>query len=220
MHEQISAPGQQSKIIKPDTEHYAYLDLELLLKNYSGGSLTDIPPAAAISAYSYMANQYLSDGLETLKASIRPSGAGDLFVLEESYFPNICALLTVIQVLIIRGNASILIISDRKIKDGMTDFFISKQAGLREWRRKLKGNNATSIGKLLRYYSELRSGGLLTKREYDVLRAAYTSPSRGGVERLLSMSNKQVSHYYLRIKDKLGINNKLAMLNYIGWLFP
>ena len=220
MHEQISSPDRQSKIIKPDTEHYAYLDLELLLKNYSGGRLTDIPPSTEISSYSYMANQYVSDGLETLKSSIRPCGAGDLFVLEESYFPNICALLAVIQVLIIRGNASVLIISDRQIKDGMADFFISKQAGLREWRRKLKSNNVASIGKLLRYYSQMRSGGHLTKREYDVLRAAYTSPTRGGVERILCMSNKQVSHYYLRIKDKLGVNNKIALLNYIGWLFP
>lgn len=81
-------------------------------------------------------------------------------------------------------------------------------------------NNASGVHHLYYYYQSICGGANLTQKERFVLTALCRNQCKQSVARQAELSNKSVSLYYIRIKNKLGITNNAKFNHFKDWLFP
>lgn len=164
----------------------------------------------------YLNNYYLKVAIQYLKIQEKSNA----FILEEKYFQSIFALLNVIHSIMIRGDISILIISDRVVDGPLSRFFISEQSPILRWKYILGRDNTSDLPLLYQYYHSIKGGGSLTEKERAVLIAMRVGRSRGAVSRMTAITIKNVSCHYGNIKKKLGITSHSSFYFFKYWLFP
>jgi hypothetical protein len=168
----------------------------------------------------FIRNEYLSFGIKNMIKETREENHGKLFIIDEYYFQNILALMDVLYRISALEHTSILIVSSRVVtpRGHLSNFFVHKNDNISEWLKMIKIDNASQANILLSYYHTMHHGTNLTNKELQVLRAMQKVPKTSFVGRLVSIDNKQVSHYRKKIKDKFGIERETLFHQHIRWL--